>query len=407
MSSAVFAPELRDGRAPTREARWLAVVSHTDPRYGGLSSAVPRLSRNLAAAGPFDVSLAAFCVPEEHFQPAQFDADHLSFWPAARRPWLQSGELRRRFQTTVAEADGVHIHGLWEASTAMASLTSRSLGKPYIVSAHGMLEPWALANKRLKKWLYATLIERRVIANASCLHALTRAEAGQYRAFGATCPIAVIPNAVDVPANLSSEAFLASQPSLRGKRLILFLGRLHPKKGLDLLAGAWPEIAKAHPDAHLVLAGPDAEGTQARVQDVLAGSGAPDSVSFTGMLDGAMKWSALAAAECFVLPSYSEGLSMGVLEALGAGVPVIVTRQCNMPEAREYEAGWEIEATVEDLGGALRSVLGRAREENARTGRRGSDLVTSRYNSRQVAAAMAEVYQYVLNGIPTRNVTLL
>ena len=157
--------------------RWLAVLSHTDPRYGGLSSAVPRLSRSVSATGGYDVSLAAFCAPGEHVRPAGFDEAHLSFWPAGRGAWLTSSDLRRQFAAEVAGVDGVHIHGLWEASTAMASRTARAVTKPYLLSAHGMLEPWALRQKRLKKFLYARIIEHRVVSEADCLHALTQAEA--------------------------------------------------------------------------------------------------------------------------------------------------------------------------------------------------------------------------------------
>ena len=390
-----------------RNSRWMAVVSHTDPSYGGLSSAVPRLSQSVAAMGGVDVSIAAFCAPSEQFRPAGFDDDHLRFWPAARSPWLRSGHLRRQFRDALRAVDGVHIHGLWEASTALASRTARQLEKPYIVSAHGMLEPWALANKRLKKLAYGLLIEKGVIAHASCLHALTRAEAGQYRDFGARGPIAVIPNAVDVPEKLSEDLFFARFPHLRRKRLILFMGRLHPKKGLDLLGKAWIQVGKLFPEAHMVLAGPDAEGTRAQLEALFRAEDLTNSVTFTGMLDGAMKWSALAAAEIFTLPSYSEGLSMGALEAMGAGVPVLVTRNCNMPEVTSYRAGWEIAAKAEELTTALKAALRKQPFENKELGSRGGDLITSRYNSRHIAAAMSEVYRYVLNGIPPSTVELL
>ena len=395
------------GAFPQASARrWLSVVSHTDPRYGGLSSAVPRAGEAVAATGRFDVSLAAFCAPGEKIRPAGFDEAHLSFWPVSRRPWLQSGALRRQFSEIIHEADGVHVHGLWEGSTAVAARTARALKKPYIVSAHGMLEPWALANKRWKKRVYARLFERDLVARASCLHALTEAEAQQYRAFGAKGPIAIIPNAVEIPAELSSRLFLATYPALLGKRLVLFLGRLHPKKGLDLLLAAWERVSKEHPEAHLVLAGPDAEGTAAKLVATLTSLGLEGSVTFTGMLDGTMKWSALAAAECFVLPSYSEGLSMGALEALGAGLPVIVTRNCNMPEVTRHGAGWEIEPNALELTAALQDTLRESPESNRRMGAHGAELVTARYNPRHVANEMANLYEYVLGGIPPTNVEL-
>lgn len=398
-------PLVPQGARPV--SRWLTVVSHTDPRYGGLSSAVPRLGQAVARAGPFQMKMAAFCAPEEQVAPAGFKQEDVTFWPISRRPWLLSSSLRRRFGEEVRQSDGVHLHGLWEASTAMGSRTARRLGKPYLVSAHGMLEPWALANKRVKKWIYAHLAEHRVVAEAACLHALTRAEAEQYRRFGARAPIAVVPNAVDVPERLCADAFFKRFPELGGKRLIVFLGRLHPKKGLDLLIDAWTQLGRGFPEAQLVVAGPDAEGTRAKLDAALTAAGMENRVTFTGMLDPTMKWSALAAAEIFVLPSYSEGLPMGVLEAMGAGVPAIVTQNCNLPEIAEYRVGWEIEANAAALSAAIQEALEQSPQQNQVTGRRGCDLVTKRYNSRHVAQAMAEVYGYVLSGIPPKTVELL
>ncbi len=387
--------------------RWLSVVSHTDPRYGGLSSAVPRGAQDVAVTGRFEVSLAAFCAPGEQFQPATLAKEQLSFWPVSRAAWLQSRALRRQFAERVRGADGVHIHGLWEVSTAAAGRTARGLGKPYIVSAHGMLEPWALANKRLKKAIYGRLMERSIVGRASCLHALTAAEAEQYRAFGAKCPIVVIPNAVEIPEYLSPDFFFETYPALRDKRMVLFLGRLHPKKGLTLLVDAWGRLFQANPEAHLVLAGPDSEETAAKLAAVIASRGMERSVTFTGMLDQPMKWSALAAAECFVLPSFSEGLSMGVLEALGAGVPAIITHHCNMPEVTAHGAGWEIGANVEELAETLRNLLDRSPEENRRMGTFGAEMITTLYNPRHVAEAMADLYEFAQTGIPPSTAKML
>lgn len=376
---------------------WLAVVSHLDPRYGGLSAAVPQLGLSMVNQG-FEVSLAAFCAPGEIFRPAGYEEEHLSFWPTSRRRWIESRALRQEFTAKVCSVDGLHIHGLWEMSTAMACRTALRAQRPYVLSAHGMLEPWALANKGWKKRVYAALIERANVERAACLHALTAAEARQYRDFGAKGPIAVVPNAVQIPQRLSPQRFLEQYPALRDRRVILFLGRLHPKKGLDLLAEAWLQLWRDYPDAVLVLAGPDSAGTRAALGARLASGGAEPSVVFAGMLDEPMKWSALAAAECFVLPSFSEGLSMSVLEALGAGVPVLITHACNMPEVSRHEAGWVIEPEVGTIAAALRQVLERGPEANRITGDRGRGLIASSYSPCRVAEQMAAVYEFALTG---------
>ena len=394
--------ELELQQTPPREQRaagtWLSVLSHLDPKYGGLSAVIPELAQSLSADRLFDVRVEAFCLPDEQYRPATCRDLPLRFWPVSRKRWLMEPSLRRAFRQRVAEADGVHIHGLWEQSALVAARAARRLGKPYILSAHGMLEPWALAHSRAKKQLYSALVERGNVAGAACLHALTQAEARNYRAYGSRRPIAVIPNGVEVPRTLSPELFFESFPSAQGKRLVLFLGRLHRKKGVLLLVRAWQQVAAQWPEACLVLAGPSEDNTRATAEALANELGIGDRILFTGMLGPAMKWSALAAAECFVLPSYSEGLSVSALEAMGAGVPVVVTHQCNLPEAAEHQAGWQVGADIDELAGALQACLHNTPAANQRMGQNGAALVRARYRWPVVAAQMAELYGWAQGG---------
>lgn len=380
---------------------WLNVVSHLDPRYGGLSTVVPQLGASINAQGQFSTGIAAFCAEGEHYAPAS--ATPVSYWPASRAAWLRYSSLRDRslrvrFREELGRADGIHIHGLWEQSTAIAASTARSLRKPYLISAHGMLEPWALANKKWKKRIYAALSERANVNGAACLHALTQAEARNYRDFGGNRPVAIIPNGVDIPATVDSTLFFEQFPALKKKKIILFLGRIHFKKGLDLLIESWAELARKWPEAHLVLAGPDFEGTRARIESLIAQHGIGNQVLFTGMISGDMKWSALAAAGCFVLPSYSEGLSVSVLEAMGTGTPVIVTTHCNLPEVEKAGAGWQIESDRSQLTYSIQECLGNSHAANQEIGGRGRRLVLERYSWPVVAAQMSELYRWIQGG---------
>jgi glycosyltransferase involved in cell wall biosynthesis len=387
--------------------RWLQVLSHVHPKYGGLSSTVPEMGNQIARTNRFEMGLAAFCAPDEAYHPSGYADSNLTFWPSSRRTWISAPSLRKPFSEEVRTYHGVHIHGLWEHSTLLASRAARSMGKPYLLSAHGMLEPWARANKRLKKYVYGLLIEQATVARATALHALTRAEAQHYLDFGARSPIVVIPNAVEVPKRKDPSAFLASFPDLRDKRIILFLSRLHPKKGLDLLVRAWKDLHARWPDARLVIAGPDFEGTRAKLEDYISSNGLEDSIVFTGMLNESLKWSAFAAAECFVLPSYSEGLSVSALEAMGAGLPVIVTPPCNMPEVRQYETGWEIEAEIGPLTIALEEFLDNSSFENLQIGCRGADLVATRYSYPTITRQLGDVYEWLQGGPTPRNIEIV
>ncbi len=377
---------------------WLSVVPHLDPKYGGLSSAVPALASAAALAGPHPVSLAAFCLEGEHFRPAVPGSVDLHYLPLARSAWLRDRSSRQRLRRLVAASAGVHIHGLWEMSTFAAAHVARTAGKPYVISAHGMLESWALEHKKFKKSVYAALFERANLRGAACLHALTEAEANDYRRFGLTNPIAVIPNGVTLPPAASRDLFDERYPALRGKRVILFLSRLHAKKGLDLLSDAWAALSRRWPEAHLVLAGPDFENTRARIAGRLNALGIEDRVTFTGMLEGNAKWSALAAADCFVLPSYSEGLSVSVLEAMGMGIPVVITEQCNLPEAGSHHCGWVIRPEAQALEAALETVLSLPARERQAAGENGRRLVAARYSWPIIGRQMSSLYEWLAGG---------
>ncbi len=385
-------------------ASWLHVVAHLDPKYGGLSAAVPALGSAIAEAGRYPVRLGAFCQTDEHFAPNVAEGVRLQYFPLGRVSWLKDRAARREFEAQVKASAGVHIHGLWQMSTSVAARAARAARKPYLISAHGMLEAWALANKRRKKALYTALFERKNLQDAACLHALTEAEAGDYRRFGLKNPIAVIPNGVSVPLEASPEPFFERFPALRGKRLILFLGRIHFKKGLDILAEAWARVSRQWPEAQLVLAGPDFEHTQSAVEKRLAELGVAERVSFTGMLGTELKWSALAAAECFVLPSYSEGLSVSVLEAMGMGLPVIVTEQCNLPHIVTHACGWTIQPEAGALEGALESVLRASAAERSSFGKNGRRLVSERYSWPTIGRQMTAVYDWLAGGPKPGNV---
>ncbi len=388
-------------RAEHGRASWLHVVSHLDPKYGGLSSAVPALSSAVAGATDRSSRIAAFCNPGEHFAPAVAPGVEIEYFPLGRLDWWRSPDRKARFHTLVQQSTGVHIHGLWQASTSVAAGIAQTEGKPYLVSAHGMLETWALTNKRWKKRVYASLFERANLQSAACLHALTEAEANDYRRFGLTNPVTVIPNGVSLPPVVSAENFFDRFPLLRGKRIVLFLGRIHFKKGLDILADAWARVGPLNPSAHLVLAGPDFEGTQAHITERLKNHGCLEQVTFTGMLSGALKWSALAAADFFVLPSYSEGLSVSVLEAMGMGLPVIVTEQCNLPEVAEKGCGWTIPPKADQLEAVLTEALLASSEHRIRQGENGRRLVADRYTWPVIGQQMGSVYEWLASGPST------
>jgi len=270
-----------------------------------------------------------------------------------------------------------------------------------------MLDRWAVRNKRWKKALYAFLVERRHLRRAVCLHALTYSEAQDYRRFGLTASVAIVPNGITCPRNVSAEPFLNQLPVLRNKQLVLFLGRLHYKKGVDLLCRAWREIMARFPDSHLVLAGPDFENTAATIRSLISELKLDGRVTITGMLESDLKWSALAAAELFVLPSHSEGFSVAILEALGMGLPVVITPGCNFPEVATHACGLIANATTADIQAALADILALSDRDRQDMGDRGRALVEREYAWPLIGSRIMEVYDWICGGQKPTHVDLL
>ncbi len=376
---------------------WIQVVSHLNPVYGGIAASIQSFSEAAERRG-MACPVVGFCEREEveSMQPGRSPLP--TCLPPGRLRWMLDTGLRRELKNLIQKSDGVHIHGIWEAHCAVTSRLAQSTRTPYIISAHGMLERWSLQQKRFKKAIYATLIEVDNLRRARCLRALTVHEAHDYRRIGINTPVAVVPGAVEVPEEIDRQLFPRAFPALKDKRIVLFLGRLHPKKGLNLLIQAWAKSGHLTPDAHLVVAGPDAEGSRRTYEKMVDELGLNASVTFAGMLDAPMKWSALANASLFVLPSYSEGFSVSVLEAMATGLPVIVTHACHFPEVAQKGCGWVIEPCETAVEEALLEYFQSSPFDGARMGSRGRNLVESRFTWSVVGEQMASVYEWAVGG---------
>jgi len=387
----------------------LHVVRGLDPKLGGTSVAVPALAKCTRETGRMDAGLAVFRPAGDggNAESTGLPESALHDIPWNPRSPLQIIKAYQKLSSLIRMHDVVQIHGVWELHTAMAAHRAQVTNKPYMISAEGMLDSWALKNKRWKKAVYSALIERRNLRKSGCLRALTTREVDNYRAFGLPGPIAIIPNGVTAPKGLSSASFLERWPGLRGKRIVLFLGRIHYKKGLDILCRAWGPIARSSDDLHLVIAGPDFENTQIGIEKLIQEEGLSQSVTFTGMLNSSMKWSALSASTLFVLPSHSEGFSVAILEALAAAKPVVITKQCNFPglEGRDFAA--VIEPAVDQLQEALRAFLRIPAAGIERYGNAAREYVQQHYSWPSIGNAMADVNLWMLGGTAPSHVELI
>jgi glycosyltransferase involved in cell wall biosynthesis len=299
----------------------------------------------------------------------------------------------------VAAFDLVHLHSVFLWPTAAAARAAERAGVPYLVAPRGMLVGDLLRRRgRLRKRLWIRLVERRTLARAAGLHATSELEAVELARLGLPLPpVYVVANGVGAepwePAR-ESELSPAVRAALARRPLLLFLGRVSWKKGLDRLVAALADV----PGATLAIAGNDEEGYRARLDALAAQSGVADRVVHLGPVHGAGKAALLAGADALVLPSYSENFGNVVLEAMAAGLPVVVTPEVGLAAVvREHGAGVVTAGDPPHLAAALRELLA-APEARAAMGRRGAAAADRDFSWTSVAARMEEVYEHVLAG---------
>ena len=292
----------------------------------------------------------------------------------------------------------VHIHTIFSYPTLPAYWACQLHQVPYIMTPHGMLEPWALAYKSWKKTPYFKLVEKPALQRASAIQMLASTEANNVQQLGLKPPLIIIPNGIyqedfqDLP---NPEIFYQQFPETRHKTLILFLGRIDPKKGLDLLAIAFGKVHSQFPETHLVLAGPDNIGFSPTVKGYFSGVNCLEAVTFTGMLTGSLKYAALAAADIYVAPSYSEGFSVSVLEGMASRLPCIITTGCNFPEAGIEKAALVVDIDAKKITDALQWCLVNPKEAQ-QIGDRAHKLIFKEYTWDKIANKMKKVYHDIL-----------
>jgi glycosyltransferase involved in cell wall biosynthesis len=313
--------------------------------------------------------------------------------------WLISFSLTRWLFQQVPNYDLVHTNAIFSYPILPAHWACSYHRVPYVMTPHGMLDAWALAFKANKKRIYFSILERPALRRASMLQMLTHSEAQSVRELKLDVPLCIVPNGVrqeEFVVLPDPELFYQEFPNTRGKTLILFLGRIDPKKGLDLLATAFSSVNTKLSNVHLIVAGPDNIGFLPTAQSYFAEAGCLEHVTFTGLLTGLLKYAALAAASIYVAPSYSEGFSMSVLEGMASGLPCVITSACNFPEAETAQAAHVVGVNSDEIACALIQYLENPHQAIA-VGARARQFIFENYTWDRIAAKMLEVYTHIIN----------
>ncbi|MEM9153698.1 MAG: glycosyltransferase [Cyanobacteria bacterium P01_F01_bin.33] len=367
-------------------------------RAGGLFNSVRKTACRIAKSGH---EVTAIALDDESLQD-----DLVAAWaPLVPRLMRSKGPNAIGYSPDMTRAlvsknyNIVHQHGIWQAFSRDVTLWGQRRGRPVVISPRGMLDPWALKKSKWKKRVASSLYERRNLRRAACLHALNSAEAAAIRAFGLENPIAVIPNGVSIP-NLSVAHCRPTCLKNDHRKVLLFLGRLHQKKGILETIKAWHLLKLSAPEVtcqwRLVIAGWD-DGNYGRVLISHAERlNLLDDVTFSGRVLGEDKDALLSNAEAFILASFSEGMPMAVLEAWSFRLPVFMTNACNLPEGFKTGAAIELSTDPQMICQTLKQSLNSPQLSDV--GIRGRKLVEENFTWDKVVKELLQVYRWLTLG---------
>jgi len=387
---------------PDMHTSRIAIITSTISRLaGGLFWSVKDLSKSLLS---LDIHLKLFAGEDK------YSTQDLNTWgsvPISVFPII--GPSAFGFQYGLQKAlkdyqpDLLHVQGIWMYTSYAATKWYAEYQKPNVISPRGMLDPWALRNSAWKKRIAGAFYENYHLKSAGCIHALCDAERDAVRKFGLKNPIAIIPNGVNLP-DLTTLAFQPSWDAIlpSGAKTLLFLGRIHPKKGLIHLFKAWSLAMKRNTlgmeSWYLVIAGWDQGGHRDELVRLAYELQIEDRIHFIGSQFGDAKTETFRRADAFVLPSFSEGLPMSVLEAWSYELPVIFTPQCNLPEGSAAGAAILVDAEVKSLAEGLAKLFAMSAEELILMGKNGRLLVKEKFNWEVIGENMKNTYDWLLTG---------
>jgi len=374
------------------------VVAGLHPRAGGPSRTVVQLTDALARNSEIDVSLICQTFVDEPSVPSVAAVNRRMIESSSRQalrfglPVL--GELRRSIQLQTPAL--IHSHGLWTPVNHWAAVAARRHRIPLVVQPRGMLEPWSLAHKSLKKRFAMAAYQRQDLYTAQLFCATADMEYQSIRALGFRQPVAVIPNGVQLTGG-TPHGVAVGMPAAKTERTVLFLSRVHAKKGVLNLLHAWAAVAPR--GWRLKIAGPNEGGHLSEVMATAQRLGIAGAVTYLGEIEGEAKSHAYDRADLFVLPTFSENFGVVVAEALAHGVPVITTRGAPWADLETYDCGWWVDIGVEPLVHALREAMALNDEERRAMGVRGREYV-QRYDWEGIAQQTIDAYRWLLGQGP-------
>ncbi len=367
----------------------LHVTDYASRQNGGVFESLAGLCEGLTADGRWSVSVSAIGDPHAPVDNVAFKGTSVLIAEPGLHPLVTGANTLSRIIGSV-QPDVIHLHGVWgPASRAVALATGRRFF-PVVISPHGMLERFALDRSRWKKHLAWLAWMGSLLGSSAMLHALCKEEQASLRSLLPGAATIVIPNGVNLPVRPIDEGMR--------DQTVVFIGRLHPKKGLMELVQGWALSSVARNRGwNLIIAGWDDGGHESALRRLVEDLGLAKEVTFSGPVYGSAKTQMLSRAAAFVLTSFSEGLPMAVLEAWSFGVPIIMTDECHLTEGFEVGAAVRVATKPQQIAQGLDRLLGLSDEERIAMGLRGRELVEQRFNWPTIGKQMSDMYYELLD----------
>lgn len=362
----------------------LTFITNISLKCGGPSRSVPMLVKGLAEVG-VDVTLMAYRTDDMN--------THALEGTSAKLKILEKGISAKEIEAFILaeKFDLIQMQSMWAKSYHQVAKIARKYSIPYIITPRGMLEPWSLSQKKWKKKLALMLYQMKDLQKSACIFTTAEMEAQHVRELGVKVPMSVIPNGIE------TEEYPCRKNRSEVKKQVLFLSRVHVKKGIELLLEAWKRIHETYPDWLLKIVGNGEEAYIKSLKAKVKELGLDSYVQISEPVFGKEKVHLYQSSSIFCLPSYSENFGMVIAEAMSCGVPVITTTNCPWEILNETNTGWCIDLSVENLEKTLREAMSMDSAELFEKGQQSSKLVFENFNYRNVAARTKELYEWILN----------
>lgn len=360
-----------------------------DKNDGGPSRSVPILAKGLSFVG-VETTLFTFCSQQMNTHLIEGAQVTLKIVPTN----ITSNELEK--ELIAGDYDIIHGQNLWDPLYNKMARIARKHHIPYIVTPRGCLEPWAYQGqgfiKNLKKKIAMLLYQRKDLQKASCVLATAKMEADNIRALGINSPIAIIPNGIDV----SEYKCRSFEDKASVKKQIVFLSRIHQKKGIEFLINAWEQLRDKYPQWNVVIAGNGEESYIKELKDMIGRKELQSCVEIIPPVFGDAKHKLYCESSLFVLPTYSENFGMVIAEAMSCGVPCITTNGTPWQELNEKNLGWCIDLSLENVINAISEAIELGQDDLFEMGQRCSQHINDTYQYTQVADKIKGVYEWII-----------